>query len=242
MTWFKVCDTFAFHHKSIQAGNAALGLWVRAGSWCGQHLTDGYIPAEVVRTLGTQAQAGRLVKSGLWLETDGGYQFHDWGAFNPLAADVQSARKQAAVKQKIWRESRKNLPGFPEKPSSDGAVTGNVTNRVTGNSGTGIGSSSSTGRKTVTLLGTDQDPDFVAFWNAYPRKIGKGNAREAWKRAITKRGADPKAMVEAAEQFGTERSGENVRFTPHPATWLNGERYLDAPSQSEQELPWWEES
>lgn len=33
MSWFKVDDHLAFHRKTLAAGNEAMGLWVRAGSW-----------------------------------------------------------------------------------------------------------------------------------------------------------------------------------------------------------------
>ena len=41
MTWFRVDDTLAMHPKVYAAGNAAMGLWVRAGAWSMQQLTDG---------------------------------------------------------------------------------------------------------------------------------------------------------------------------------------------------------
>ncbi|HXG03249.1 MAG TPA: hypothetical protein VNO23_07570, partial [Candidatus Binatia bacterium] len=44
--------------------------------------------------------------------------------------------------------------------------------------------------------GSDQDPDFAAFWDAYPRKVGKPSACRAWKKAI-KAGADPSDIVAA---------------------------------------------
>ena len=31
--WFKVDDNLALHPKVLGAGNAAMGMWVRAGSW-----------------------------------------------------------------------------------------------------------------------------------------------------------------------------------------------------------------
>jgi len=43
MPWFKVDDTLAFHAKVVAAGNAAMGLWVRAGAHSMQQLTDGFI-------------------------------------------------------------------------------------------------------------------------------------------------------------------------------------------------------
>ena len=58
MPWFKVDDNLAFHHKVVAAGNAAMGLWVRAGAMCAQQLTDGFVPDHMVNTLGSKALAG----------------------------------------------------------------------------------------------------------------------------------------------------------------------------------------
>jgi len=101
MTWFKVDDDLAFHRKVIAAGNAAMGLWVRAGSWCAQHLTDGFVPEEMVGILGTPAQRAKLIKAGLWIEVDGGCQFHEWNenGRQPTAKQVREKRERAAERQ-----------------------------------------------------------------------------------------------------------------------------------------------
>jgi len=98
MTWFKVDDGLAFHAKVVLAGNAAMGLWVRAGSWVAQQLTDGYIPDQIVTTLGTRAQAKALENAGLWIREGNGYRFHGWLDYNPTAEEVRAdqARKHEA--------------------------------------------------------------------------------------------------------------------------------------------------
>lgn len=79
MTWFKVDDNFATHQKTVAAGNTAIGLWVRAGSWSSANLTDGFIPTHMISILGgRRADARKLVEVGLWVEVDGGYLFHQW--------------------------------------------------------------------------------------------------------------------------------------------------------------------
>lgn len=69
---------------------------------------------------------------------------------------------------------------------------------------------------------------FAAFWNAYPRKVAKGAARKAWARAI-KDGADPADVVLGARRYATDprRNDSDIRYTAHPATWLNSERWAD---------------
>ena len=78
-------------------------------------------------------------------------------------------------------------------------------------------------------IGSDADPDFAAFWDTYPRRVAKGQARKAWKTAIVKRGVDPKAIILGAERYrdDRERLSRPIEYTAHPATWLNGERWLE---------------
>lgn len=76
-------------------------------------------------------------------------------------------------------------------------------------------------------VGSDDDPLFARFWAAYPRKIGKGQARKAWAKAV--KTTNPEAVIAAAGRFTAQRGNEDPKFTAHPATWLNGERWADVP-------------
>ncbi len=104
MPWFKVDDGFAFHPKALVSGNAALGLWVRAGSWVSQQLTDGHVPTDIARTLGRPTEIQRLVTSGLWMKNGDGWEFHDWIAHNPSRADVRANRASDARRQALSRD------------------------------------------------------------------------------------------------------------------------------------------
>lgn len=120
MPWFKVDDTMAHHHKVMAAGNAAMGLWVRAGAYCAQQLTDGHVSHAALATLGTAAQAARLVAAGLWDDAPGGFRFHDWDDYQPTKSDVLAERAAAKERQARWRANRRR-----------NAVTDTVTNSVT---------------------------------------------------------------------------------------------------------------
>lgn len=131
MTWFKVDDDLAFHRKVVAAGNAAMGLWVRAGSWCAQHLTDGFIPDEMVGIMGSPAQRAKLIKVGLWIEVDGGCLFHQWSGKGrqPTAKEVLEKREAAADRQ---AEHRNNLYRNAQAKARSHAVTNtSVTEHVT---------------------------------------------------------------------------------------------------------------
>lgn len=106
MVWFKIDDNMAFHHKIIAAGNAAVGLWARAGAACAQQLTDGFVPDHLAETLGTKAQAARLVSVGLWVRVEGGYRFHEWQDRNPTRAEVEAERAATAKRVRQWRDRR----------------------------------------------------------------------------------------------------------------------------------------
>jgi hypothetical protein len=110
MPWFKVDDTMPFHAKVCAAGNSAVGLWVRAGAWSMQQLTDGYVPTHMARTLGSAAEARRLVEVGLWIEKGDGYQFHEWDQRQPSRVTVLTERESAKERQRRARERRRDNP------------------------------------------------------------------------------------------------------------------------------------
>ena len=70
-------------------------------------------------------------------------------------------------------------------------------------------------------------PFFEAFWNAYPRRIGKGAARISFARACDF--ANPNDIVQAAIVYSKHclDQGTEIQFIPHPSTWLNQERWED---------------
>lgn len=118
--WFKVDDQLATHPKVVRAGNAAMGLWVRAGSWSARWLTDGYVPADVLATFGaTGRQAELLDRAGLWVKDMDGWRFHDWHEFQPTAEDVrlyQQATADAAVRGNHYRWHVRRGVSNPECP------------------------------------------------------------------------------------------------------------------------------
>lgn len=104
MPWFKVDDNLAFHGKTVAAGNAALGLWVRAGSWSAQTLTEGFVPEHMIAAFGGTKSAGSLLSCGLWDRVDGGYQFHDWHEYQPSRESVENERRAAKDRQQRARD------------------------------------------------------------------------------------------------------------------------------------------
>lgn len=115
MPWFKIDDTAHAHPKMLRAGNAAIGLWMRAGAYAAQHLTEGTVPGVVAQLYGTAPQARKLIGAGLWHEhghsctrcpqpPTGDYVMHDYLTYNPSRAKVEDDRAQAADRQKRARD------------------------------------------------------------------------------------------------------------------------------------------
>ncbi|QAY05803.1 hypothetical protein SEA_VASANTI_65 [Gordonia phage Vasanti] len=106
MTWFKVDDGFWSHPKTSTLPAPAIALWVKAGAYSCQHLTDGRITPQVLRLLGSRKSARDLVSAGLWYEVDDGWEFHDWSEYQETSSDVRKRREEAKERQRRSREAR----------------------------------------------------------------------------------------------------------------------------------------
>jgi hypothetical protein len=132
VTWFRVDDGLHSHPKAFRAGTPALGLWVRAGSWSADQLTDGFVPDDIVRLYGTKAMARRLVDAGLWEQREGGYQFHQWEQQQPTRDAVYDRRAKAAERVTRWRARRAAAaePGCNGVTDAYDGVSNAVTNAL----------------------------------------------------------------------------------------------------------------
>lgn len=115
MTWFAVDDSFHAHPKiaALESGKyfaEAVALWTLAGSWCASQLTDGRVPAHQLRRLApfkTREAAAELVRVGLWVEREEGYEFRDWDDYQPSKDEVESRRKKSANRSRKYRNKFK---------------------------------------------------------------------------------------------------------------------------------------
>jgi len=85
------------------------------------------------------------------------------------------------------------------------------------------GSSSNNGNKEER-----QKDSFGAFWCAYPRKVAKKAALKAWLK-VDPDDATVKKIMRSLAAFKVSNGWvkDGGQYIPHPATWLNGERWDD---------------
>ncbi|MFJ5820085.1 hypothetical protein ACIQGT_40300 [Streptomyces sp. NPDC093108] len=118
MPFFVVDDGAHSHPKMMRAKNAAVGLWMRVGSYVAQHLTDGHVPGPVATMYGSTPQISKLLAVGLWHEhghtcprcpavRPGDFFMHDYReSGNPSRAEVLARRKRAADKKAKQRAAQ----------------------------------------------------------------------------------------------------------------------------------------
>lgn len=246
MPWFKVDDGLHAHIKAVRAGVSAMGLWVLAGSWSADQLTDGWVPDYIVARLDPdyREHAATLVRAGLWDEDehdgDKGWRFHEWSDHQPSREQVLADRRAAAERQRRARERAKarrdgEREPIGSNPDRHGVTHAEVTPVVTvpptrpdptrPELPTEVQNPGAAKPRGV----RDDDPAFAAFWDAYPRKDDKGHARKAWANALKR--ANAEQVIAGAQRFAATcaRTNTERRFIPLPTTWLNGERWSDQP-------------
>jgi hypothetical protein len=70
-------------------------------------------------------------------------------------------------------------------------------------------------------------PAFEAFWDAYPRKVGKKAASTAFEKA--RKIATVQAICTGAARYRDDPNLPPEEFRPHATTWLNEGRWEDGP-------------
>lgn len=131
MPWFKIDDSAHSHPRFMRAGNAALGLWMRCGSYSARYLTEGIVPGPIAQLYGTAPQAAKLVKVGLWHTAghdcphgcpqpdEGDYVFHDFFESGRNTTRAQhEANKQSAVDRAAKSRAGKKAGGSANDSSA----------------------------------------------------------------------------------------------------------------------------
>jgi hypothetical protein len=257
MAWAKLDDGFFRHPKIMAVGRDARDLYLAALCYASAQLTDGFIPVQAVRLLAAEAEIDdapnaveRLVRGGLWLPADGGYQVKDYLDYNPSAEQVKARRAATAERVANWRTSHADYT----TPSN--AVTNAVGNDVsthppvprprpvpgpvpTPKPVPTHESAPAPAREAVASAAPTREPKyppaFIAFWTAYPRKENKPEALKAW---FTLRPDGETADAILAGVARWQQSDQWARKVyQHPSTWLRGRQWEDEPMAATEAAP-----
>ncbi len=97
---------FSRHRKVFRLSDAAYRLWSSAIDYCREQRTDGKVePSDLIAiprgTAGTwkRSVADELVASGLWHETEQGWQIHDFLVWQDSA--IEANRKREAARERM---------------------------------------------------------------------------------------------------------------------------------------------
>lgn len=121
--------------KRIRA--AAVGVWSLAGNYAATQLTDGYVPAGILKSFGcTDAIRGALKvtinKKGelspLWIDArNGGIQLTNWPKHQRTNDEVTAYKASDAERKRLERESKRNATTTRNGETSDRTSDGQRT-------------------------------------------------------------------------------------------------------------------
>lgn len=181
-------------------------------------VTNGVRNSRVAATV-----SARLVKAGLWAETETGYEVHDYLVYQRSAHQIAEAAKANAARQKRFRDARR---GHSSDVQSNGVTNGAVTPPPNPNPSTTKRTTSSSGAKRppqqeqqaldIPLGDIPESPTevnaghVVAVWtHAYrendiePTSTQRGRVGRS-ARELLQAGNDPFKVLEAARSSGAK--------------------------------------
>jgi hypothetical protein len=240
-----------------EAGLDAELLYVRGLAFCADVLSDGFISdRQLTRFVGVgmsdvEDRAKALVAVDLWERVEGGYRVRSWLGWNRSKDEIRGIQDKDAARKRA-PESERPEPDPPNGPAdgsernpngipaeSDQHQSGSP-NGIPPRAGARAGCTvrNGTERKdtqppcpTADAVGRER-PDieehFEEFWDAYPRRIEKIDARKAW-RQMRRQGATPEHIISGAHGYAEfvrheRRPTDKIKY---PASWLRAGGYDD---------------
>ena len=236
MVWFKVDDQFWSHPKVVECSDAAVALWVRAGSYAGQHGTNGLVTLGTLRMLASSREvADELVLAGLWDQVDNrSWQFHDWELYQPTREATEAAREakhEASVLGNHIRWHEKRGVAVADCPHCDpkaiaGAITdGSHQGESQGESQTRPPSPSRP--RTTTHLSESQSRDNRASVSTDSEEVSEVTRRLAAQQGIT----SLQAVIDAVKKHAKRAIDANVAYQLSLHILQKPRRWPDAPQR-----------
>ena len=151
----------------------------------------------------------------------------------------EQVSSQKVIRWVVW-------PPSPVAEAGTVACTGNTTATEVGNrtvakgvAGAGTHQDSKKERKGTRRLPMATESDgFDRFWSAYSRKVAKADAAKAWHKIHPDQGLVEKILAALdVQRKSADWVKDGGHYIPYPATWLNGKRWEDEVSATQQANP-----
>ena len=232
MAWIESHQTLDRHPKVADLRNemgwdvdTAIGKLHRFWWWCVDYAPDGDLRkhndtriGDAVGIYGPHATkfVQAMVKSG-WIDREPYFRVHDWYSYFGRFLKLKYKDKP-----EIWKAIETAYAEHACNTSVTDAVTPPVTIPVT--------------PLTIPNLTkpTEPKPPVVNFdseveqlYEAYPRKKSPGQAKKAIRAALKK--ATFAELLAGVKRYANERKGQDPTYTKYPASWFNGECWLEQP-------------
>jgi hypothetical protein len=124
----------------------------------------------------------------------------------------QQSREDGRFSETIWRTSDPS-----EIPLSDNPTSVNPTTKNTIPKEDQIKNNER----------TFSDSEFDTFWSYYPKKVDKGAAIRAFRKAVKDEAVA--VIIEGAQRYADDPNLPDKQFIKNPATWLNAEAWNNGP-------------
>jgi len=160
-----------------------------------------------------------LLDAGLWSHVDDGVMITNWHEWQEDSGRVEAKREQG----------RFNAHKRYHAVKADSSCTycnndGSPNGLPSGSDATTPMEEKSREEKSRDISLTHAPDGFDEFWSVYPRKVGIGDARKAWKQTVKVR-PDVSVLVASVEM--AKAGWLDPKFIPYPASWLRGHRWAD---------------
>ncbi|AXQ51886.1 primosomal protein [Gordonia phage Catfish] len=209
---------FPDSHKIMPLSDAAFRCLVEATLWSRKQLTDGVLPSRYAVARWSLSVLEELCtndpENPSLVEVENGYLIHDYAVHQDTREEVEarSARNKAAGQRGGIAKAKRGA-----KQVASGSLSESLPETET-----------ETHKKDTAQTAPKPsvtDPDgFAEWWEIYPKKAGKGQARTAYRKA--RKAVDAATLLEGAQRYRDDPK-RNPEYTKNPATWLNGECWAD---------------
>ena len=181
----------------------------------------------VVASTDEQRQAVDTVLGEFFNLTDIGYQHERCDAEIADATNKKNKASQSA--QKRWSNAKNQDDALPTQSERNADASDDQCERNANASKDpcegNAPNPNPNPNKTLTTTRAASPSGFADFWEAYPKKVGKGAAETSWKKLKPKL-ADVLTAIESQSASDQWRK-DGGQFIPNPATWLNQRRWED---------------